>query len=444
MLIEDQKNDSFCDGVSRRSFLKVGSLGLGGLSLPQLLHAQSKQEKRPFKAVIMICLPGGPSHLDMYDMKPKAPEDIRGEFKPIQTNVPGFDICEHFPQQAKIADKLAIVRNMRFNQSDHRLHEVYTGFPMVASRPAFGSIVSRLRPAPDEVLPRYISLGIGDHPRTVAKAERPNYAGLAHQPFEPTPQFLENLKGPTTAQMQDRRHLLKKFDQVQNHIDAHGQLEAMDQFSTQALQMLTSSRVRDAFDLSMESKATRERYGADRRSKFNYQFGHTWHGTRFLLARRLVEAGVPIVTLAEMGWDHHGNLNGVKGTIFQRAGEQLPWLDQSISALVIDLHERGLDEDVAVVVWGEFGRTPRVNKYGGRDHWVRAGFTLFAGGGFQTGQVIGQTDSQGQEPKGPHYSPQNVFATLYKHLGIDPRTSLVDFTGRPVPLLDDQRLIKQL
>jgi hypothetical protein len=202
--------------------------------------------------------------------------------------------------------------------------------------------------------------------------------------------------------------------------------------------------VREAFDLSREPQSIRDKYGPDVKLTYNYQFGHTWFGAKFLLARRLVEAGVPVVTLAMSGWDHHGNLNGVRGTIFERSREQLPLYDQSLAALVSDLHARGLDRDVAVLVWGEFGRTPRVNQYGGRDHWPSAGFALFACGGWRTGQVIGRTDERGERPVGKPYTPQNVLATVYRHLGIDPSATLTDFSGRPVPLLDDREPIVEL
>jgi hypothetical protein len=437
----------FCDGVSRRDFLKAGALGLGGmsLSLADMLRARADGPSRSFKAVIMVCLPGGPTHIDTYDMKPDAPDEIRGEFRPIATNVPGVRICEHLPLQARMWDKFAVVRNMRFIEPGHQLHEVYTGYPTAADRPAFGSIVSRLHGGQASLLPRYISMGIEDHPRTVAIAERPTFAGNVHRPFAPSEEFLRNLSNPVPAAFSERQSLLQQFDTLRRDIDANGDLNAMDSFSAQALDMLTSPAVRDAFDIAREPLALRERYGADRVSTYNYQFGHTWHGSRFLLARRLVEAGVPVVTLAEMGWDHHGDLNGVRGSIFQRSSEQLPWLDQSLSALVTDLHERGLDRDVAVVVWGEFGRTPRINRYGGRDHWTPAGFTLFAGGGFRTGQMIGATDAQGGRPRDRAYEAQNVMATLYRHLGIDLNAATIpDFTGRPRYLVDVQEPIREL
>ncbi len=438
----------FCDRVSRRDFLRVGGLGLCGLGLADVLRLRAAAgTQRSRKAVILVCLPGGPSHLDTYDMKPQAPAEVRGEFRPIATVVPGLDICEHFPLQAQIADKLAVVRNLQFTQPDHQLHEVYTGFPTAAGRPAFGSLVSRLRQSQAHPLPAYVSLSLSDHPRTAAKAEVPTYAGLAHAPFEPSFQGLSNL-GPqaemTAGRLGDRQGLWRQLDRLRGALDVRGNMEGIDAFHAQALDMITSPQVRQAFDLAQEPESVRQRYGPDVRLAHNYQFGHTWFGTDFLLARRLVEAGVPVVTLAMSGWDHHGNLNGVRGTIFERSREQLPLLDRSLHALVTDLHERGPAEDVAVVVWGEFGRTPRVNRYGGRDHWPPAGFALLAGGGLRTGLVVGATDDQGQRPQGNPYGPQNVLATLYRVLEIDPNTTVVDFQGRPRPLLDDTRPIAEL
>jgi uncharacterized protein (DUF1501 family) len=436
----------FCDRMTRRDVLRVGTLGATGLGLADLLRLRAVAGKgqRP-KAVIMLCLPGGPSHLDMYDMKPAAASEVRGEFSPIATNAPGIEVCHLMPRQATIADKLAVVRNLQFTQPDHQLHEMYTGFPTLARRPAFGSIVSRLRRP--GLLPSYISLGLSDHPRTVAKAEIPTYAGLAHRPFEPSAQGLSNLE--LSAQLDDtrladRQGLLHRFDRLRRALDSHGDMASLDRFNAQALAMVTSPQVRRAFDIESEPAAVRERYGSDVRFTHNYQFGHTWHGPKLLLARRLVEAGVPVVTLAMGGWDHHGNVNGVRGTIFERFGEQLPLYDRSIHALVSDLHERGLEHDVAVVVWGEFGRTPRVNKNGGRDHWPSAGFALFAGGGFRTGQLIGRTDAQGARPEGKPYGPQNVLATIYHVLGIDPAATIPDFSGRPMSLLDDREPIHEL
>jgi hypothetical protein len=434
---------NFCDRLGRRDFLRLGGLSLAGLELADILQlraqAADRLAYRP-KAVILVCLPGGPSHHDTYDMKPHAPVEVRGEFRPITTNVPGIDICELLPLQARIADKLAIVRSLRFTQPDHQLHEVYTGYPTVARRPAFGSVVSRLNAGPPSVLPRYMSLSLSTHPRTVAKAEDPTYLGLAHGPFEPTGEGLKTLtlgEGMTTGRLSDRETMLKLLDQMSHTLDDEASLASMREFKAQAIELITSPRVRQAFDIEAEPAAVRQLYGADVTMQHDYQFGRTWHSSRFLLARRLVEAGVPVVTIGEGGWDHHGNVSGVKGTIFERSREQLPAYDRSIHALVTDLHQRGLDKDVAVVVWGEFGRTPTVNKNGGRDHWPSAGFALFAGGGFRTGQIIGATDSSGARPTTRAYGPQNVLATLYRHLGIDPSQTLPDRGGRPMKVLDD-------
>jgi hypothetical protein len=440
----------YCDRLGRRDFLRIGGLSLAGCGLADLLRLRAAagegRTSRP-KAVIMVCLPGGPSHHDTYDMKPQAPLETRGEFRPIATNVPGIEMCELMPLQATIADKLAIVRSMQFAQPDHQLHEVYTGYPLAAQRPAFGAVVSRVLPDHGAILPRYMSLSLSDHPRTVAKAEIASYLGLAHGPFEPTGEGLKSLAlgdGLTIERLADRESLRKSLDAINRTIDRDASLASMDTFKAQAVELITSPRVREAFDLSRESPQTRELYGADVTMQFDYQFGRTWHASHFLLARRLVEAGVPVVTLGEGGWDHHGDLPTVKGTLFQRSREQLPVYDRSIYALVTDLHQRGLDKDVAVVVWGEFGRTPTINKFGGRDHWLPAGFALLAGGGFRTGQVIGGTDATGARPTTRAYHPQNVLATLYRHLGIDPAQTLPDASGRPLAILDDREPIHEL
>ncbi|MGE3408038.1 MAG: DUF1501 domain-containing protein [Pirellulales bacterium] len=449
---------SFCDSVSRRGFLQVGAMGLGGLGLADLLRLRGEaavQYSQP-KSVIMVCLPGGPSHLEMYDMKPGAPADYRGEFSPIATNVPGLDICELMPLQTKIADKLAVVRNMAFKQGDHQMHEVYTGYPAAPLapflsppiRPSFGSIVSKLRDT-RSMLPPYISMGLTEY-YNIAASDVPLYLGQAYAPFEPLGQGLNNLElqpGMDRARLGNRQALQGAFDQLQRSLDASGQMEAVDHYTAQAIDMITSPQVRAAFDIEQESKETRELYGDDHKFTWPYQAGHTWHGPRFLLARRLAEAGVPVITLAEGGWDDHGKVNAASpvGNIFERMREKLPFYDRSIYALVTDLHQRGLDKDIAVVVWGEFGRTPRVNFAGGRDHWPKAGFALFAGGGFRTGQIIGRTDARGEQPVNKAYGPQNVLATLYHHLGIDPDLSTyLHPSGRPMHLLDDSNRIVEL
>jgi len=426
-----------CDGISRRGFLKVGTLAVGGLTLADLLHCKAQGaagRAASNKAIIMVYLNGGPSHLDMYDLKPDAPVEYRGEFKPVKTNVPGMEICELMPLQAKIADKLAIVRNMKFQQQGHTAPELYTGF-LKGDRPAIGSVVSKLRSDGGirGALPPFVYLGDANH------VGHPAFLGKAHEAYIPGTKAanLGLVRDMTLERLTDRRRLLRTFDTLQRDLDdARGSMAGMDAFTAQALEMITNNKARDAFDISREPESVRARYGK---------------GTEYLQARRLVEAGVPVVTLTPQNhnvppkcngqWDHHDH-------IFTCLRAVLPQLDQSIHALVTDLHERGLAKDVAVVVWGEMGRTPRVGTQrgtvAGRDHWPQAGFALLAGGGLQMGQVIGATDPRGERPRGEPYTPQNVLATLYSVLGIDPVTTLNDHTGRPVYLLDDRRKIEEL
>jgi hypothetical protein len=438
----------FCDRINRRDFLQVGALGLGGLTLADLLRLRARAgEKSSPRAVIMVCLAGGPSHIDMYDLKPNAPADVRGDFKPIKTNVPGFDICELMPLQAKIADKLALVRTVRFVEPmQHELEEVYTGFPKAARRPSFGSVISRFRAGPDIKVPRYVSLD--QYAANHTELENPRYLGAAHRPFLFGSAGVKNLsltRGLTADRLADRKQLLDAFDTVRRDID-RADFAALDTFTAQALDMITSPRAREAFDLSREPDRLRERYGG-KGGKYIYgnepKATNPWPADKFLLARRLVEAGVSVVTMRIGTWDYHGKTSGT-GNIFVGLRSQLPLLDHSIHALVTDLHERGLDQEVAVLVWGEFGRTPKVNNVEGRDHWPETGFALFAGGGLRTGQVVGETDSRGGSPKSRAVGAQNVLATLYHTLGIDPTQTVQDFGGRPMPLLDDGNPIAEL
>jgi hypothetical protein len=431
-----EKRGKFCDGLSRRSFLKVGALAVGGLTLAELLRlrAQGGQAGVAEKAIVMVYLNGGPSHIDLYDMKPEAPVEYRGEFKPIRTNVPGMQICELMPLQAKIADKLAIIRNMKFLQQGHTPPELYSGF-LDGKRPSIGSVVSKLRTDAGlrSTLPPYVYLGDGNY------VGGSGFLGIGHQAYQPGSQAgsLGLARDMTLDRLADRRKLLRSFDGLRRDLDdAHHRLAGMDAFAAQAIEMISTNKARDAFDISKEPERVKARYGK---------------ATEFLQARRLVEAGVPVVTLTSRNrnpgpqcngeWDHHDH-------IFRCLRAVVPQLDQSVSALVTDLHERGLDRDVAVVVWGEMGRTPRVGTQrgttGGRDHWPQAGFALMAGGGLRMGQVVGATDRRGENPAGQPYTPQNVLATLYHVLGIDPSTTLTDHSGRPLPLLDDRRTIEEL
>jgi len=437
---------NFLNG-NRRDFLRIGALGLGGLTLPELLRlrAESGNTRTP-RAVIMVCLAGGPSHMEMYDMKPDAPEDYRGEFRPIKTNVNGFDICEHMPMQAKIADKLALVRTVQFVEPmQHELEEVYTGFPKAAHRPSFGAVVSKFRGG-DPKLPSYVSLEYGT---ATTSYESPQYLGSAHRPLQIAgTEGVRNLSrhwSVPQTRLDDRKGLLKSFDTMRRDLEAKRDATDVDAYTARALDIITSTKARDAFDLEKEPEKVRAKYG-NKDDKYIYvgqKADSPWDGHKFLLARRLVEAGVPVVTLRAGGWDHHGNVvTGAGGTIFISLKSALPLLDRSIYALVTDLHERGLDKDVLVLVWGEFGRTPKISQ-SGRDHWPDVGFALFAGA-VNTGLVVGETDSKGQRPKTRALGAQNVLGTVYHTLGIDWKQKVPDFTGRPVQLLDDGEPIAEL
>jgi hypothetical protein len=439
----------FCDRVSRRDFLGAGVLGVGGMTLADLLRlrAQAGVSSSP-KSVIMVCLAGGPSHIDMYDLKPKAAAEVRGDFRPIGTRVPGFDLCELMPLQATIADKLAVVRTVQFVEPmQHELQECYTGFPKAARRPVFGSVICRYRSGHDRLLPAYVSLDEyeGNH----TEVEHPQYVGEKYRPFLYGREAVRNLgllPGITADRLAGRQRLMGTFDGLRREVDALGEAAAVDAFTVRALEMMTSPKAREAFDLSREPESVRQRYGV-KDAKYIYGNDPTptvpWPAEKFLMARRLVEAGVSVVTMRVGTWDYHGTTSGT-GNIFTGLKSQLPLLDRSIHALVTDLHERGLDQDVAVLIWGEFGRTPRVNNVEGRDHWPEAGFALFAGGGLKMGQVVGETDSRGERPKNRALGPQNVLGTLYHALGIDPSWMLPDFSGRPMRLLDDGDPIAEL
>jgi Protein of unknown function (DUF1501) len=416
-----------CDGITRRELLKVGGLAIGGLTLADVLRGQeaagSARSQRN-KSVIMVWLRGGASHIDSYDMKPDAPPEIRGEFRPTATSVPGIQICDLMPRQAKMMDKLAIIRGIKSNDlGDHTPHYIITGSPDRGKRPAFGSVVSYLKPRREDGMPPYVSL-MYDPPKLYDN-EGPVYVGHAHRPFVPREEGIENLslvRGIETGRLDNRRDLLKQLDTIRREVDSRS-FAGIDEHTVRALRMIASPKVRNAFDLKQEGDAQRERYGK--------------YCENLLMARRLVEAGISVVTLKLGDYDTHE-----KNFIDLR--DQLPKLDQGIAALVEDLHERGLAEDVAVVVWGEFGRAPHISRGDGRDHWPEAGAAVIAGGGFKTGQAIGETDPHGGRSKVQPYTPANVLATFYRHLGIDPATTIPDFSKRPMYLLDDREPVREL
>ena len=419
------RGTTLCDGLTRRELLRVGGLAIGGLTLADVLRGRATASGGGAreKSVIMIWLRGGASHIDSYDMKPAAPAEVRGEFKPINTNVPGIQVCEYLPLHAKMMDKLAIIRGIKSNDlGDHTPHYILTGFPDRGKRPALGAVVSRLKPRTDGMPP---SVSLMYDPGQYG-IESPTYLGPAHRPFVPRHEGLANLspaKGVSIDRLRDRRSLLNEFDTLNRAVDATGGMAGIDTYPARAMEMVASPKVRGAFDLKKESDATRARYG-----KFC---------ENFLMARRLVEAGVNVVTLKVGDWDTHE-----KNFIDHK--DQLPKLDVGFHALVTDLHERGLDKDVAVVLWGEFGRAPKISRGDGRDHWPDAGAAVIAGGGFKTGQVIGATDAHGGRSKVTPYTPGNVLSSLYGHLGIDPATTLPDFARRPMHILDEREPVREL
>jgi hypothetical protein len=415
----------YCDGVSRRSFLRVGAFG-AGLTLADMLRLRAdpgpSRSSRQARSAIMIYLGGGPSHIDTYDLKPDAPTEFRGEFKPIDTNVPGVQICEHFPLQAKMWDKFAVLRSVT-SVDEHSDSLVMTGYPerdnRTAGHPSFGSAISKLRGASGDV-PPFVSL------RGLTPGLEPGYLGVAHRAFTPDGPGVQNLKlpnGVSAARMEDRKELLAAFDNLRRDLDTTGTMAGLDSFTQRAFEMVASGAVRKALDLKNEDAKVRERYkGVE----------------QFLTARRLVEAGVGCVTLSIGGWDTHANN-------FATLKRQLPQVDLGLANLIQDLHDRGLQNDVVTVMWGEFGRTPKINNMnGGRDHWAPAMFALVAGGGLTMGQAIGTTSARGEYPKDRRYTVPQVLSTLYRSMGIDPALTFPNGNGRPMHLLDDREPVKEL
>ena len=430
---------STCDGVRRRAFLRVGALGLLGVSMADVLRSRSlakaRGEPSNETAVIQVLLGGGPSQLETYDPKPDAPAEFRGELGAISTNVAGVALGELFPRQARLMDKLALVRSLHHDTSDHAAgsHWVLTGSasgdptPRVNDRPSVGSVAARLRGANRPGLPAYVAL-----PRPPAFAQGA-YLGPAYNPFSPDASAgvdaplrdLERPDGLSPDRLDDRRGLLARLDRLERSLDPSGTMAGMDRFTADAYTMITGPEARRAFDLTREDPRLRDRYG------------RTPVGQGCLLARRLVEAGVTFVTVVDGGWDHHSQ-------VFANCRAMLPALDAAVATLVDDLHDRGLDRRVLVLVWGEFGRTPRVNGSAGRDHWPGAFSALLAGGGLKTGQILGASGRRGEAPTERPVRPGDVVATVYQVLGIDPTQTFADASGRPIPVLSEGRPIAEL
>lgn len=427
----------FCDGMTRRDSLRLGTLAMGGLTLPNLLRAeQIAGIQNSHKAVIMIYMCGAPGHQDMYDLKMEAPAEIRGEFRPIATAVPGIEICEHMPRMAAIMDKCIPLRSVYGSpDGDHDSFICYTGRSKrnqpSGGWPSMGSVASDRLGAVNAAVPAFVGLSPDAGHPPYGSPGLPGFLGIAHAAFRPSGPASDDMKlqGITGDRLNERRSLLASVDRLRRDMDRTGTLEGMDSLSQQAFNILTSSRLVEALDISGEPESVRERYGKGDATRFGD--GAPRNLEHFLMARRLVEAGCRVVTLNFGRWDFHSdNFNGMKNT-------HLPQFDQGLSALIEDLHQRGMDRDVAVIAWGEFGRTPRINPDAGRDHWPQVGGGLLAGGGFRTGQVIGATDRLGAEiaERPVHFS--EVLAALYRHLGIEPEsTKLNDLSGRPQYLLE--------
>lgn len=447
--ISGQQSASFCDGQSRRHFLKIGGLALGGLALPQILRAEDAPgatgRRLGHKAIIMIYLSGGPSHQDMYDLKMDAPVEIRGSFRPIQTNVPGIEICEHMPRLAKMMDKFAIIRSLYGNLDQHCSDMCQSGYPIGPkgrqdNHPSLGAVLSKLQGPVDRSIPSFVGLTTPTRHAPYSNPGLPGFLGAAHGPFQPDGEGLANMRlnGVTLDQLRDRKSLVASLDHFRRRAEFDSTMNGMDTYTQKAFDVLTSNRLVEALDLDREDSVLRDRYGRGSSSPaFGEDAGPHWMD-QFLMARRLVEAGVRCVTLSFGSWDRHGGN-------FERLPEQLNKLDMGVTALVEDLHARGLDQDVSVVAWGEFGRTPRINPGGGRDHWPQASCALLAGGGMRMGQVIGSTNRLGEVPLDRPIHYQDVFATLYRQLGIDVNTITIrDPSGRPQYLLDRREVIPEL
>ncbi|QDU38281.1 hypothetical protein Mal4_26080 [Maioricimonas rarisocia] len=461
-----------CPGpLNRRGFLQLGALGLGGLSLADVMRLRARASgpaAPPDTSVIFVWLPGGPPHMEMYDMKPDAPSDYRGVFHPIRTNVDGLDVCELMPRHARIADKYNIVRSIAHQFADHggghkrfltgRDPQTPTGF--VNDAPAVGSIVARCREDVRAGVPNYISGTDAGRAGVDTYSFGAAYLGPAYVPFnvpgDPSdPKFAVrnvSLHESVADRLDDRMTLLRDFDRLRRGIDQSGLMSAMDDFDQRAASLLTSAKAQQAFDLAREPDALRDRYGR-----------HAW-GQRALLARRLVEAGCSFVTMvmekpyqSGVPWLKQGTYNwdshAVNCHLFDDAKVRLPIYDQAVTALVEDLFDRGLDKRVMLVVTGEFGRTPKITTrpgtqtgvmQPGRDHWPSAMSLLITGGGMRTGQVIGQTNSKGEEPKERPLTPNDLWATVYRHLGIDPEWTFPDYSGRPMPILPYGSPIEEL
>jgi hypothetical protein len=441
----------YCDGIPRRSFLKVGALSVGAttLTLADVYRAEAAAAKSPsaslapHKAVINVFLGGGPPHQDTFDLKPDAPAEVRGEFKPINTAVPGMQVCEVFPRLAAMADKLAVLRSIVGATGGHDAYQCTTGWrndslAAAGGRPSVGAVLSRLHGPVDPSVPAFVGLAERTQHVPWSDPGKVGFLGPTFGAFRPSGPDVANMTISTVNKehLADRKRLLAGFDTLRRDLDANGVFAGMDAHTERALGVLTSSRLIEALDLSREDPRVRDRYADGKPYKYQYDGAPTVND-HLLIARRLVQAGARCVTLSYGRWDSHSKN-------FDLVRDHGAKLDQCLSALIWDLDRLDLLDDVTVIAWGEFGRTPRINKEAGRDHWPQVSCAVLAGGGLRTGQVIGSTNRLGEYAKDRPVTFGDVFATLYHALGLNPETTTVtDPSGRPQHLADGQ-VIKEL
>ncbi|MEC9032782.1 MAG: DUF1501 domain-containing protein [Planctomycetota bacterium] len=442
--IPGNRIDGFCDGLSRRNFLRIGSLGLGGLSLTDLLRAEAAAGKtEQQKSVVMIYLPGGPTQHETFDPKPDAPRGIRGSYKPTSTKIPGVQYCELLPKLSAMADRFSVVRSLVGMDNRHESFQCYTGHSggrppdnePAGGWPSFGSLVSSvLGPGPGGAMPyidaspamSYAPYRNRGHHEGAFKPSWPGFTGHEHVPFALQGDIKKDLvlNGIDLNRLNNRRGLLTALDGLQEKVESAG----LENIQKQAFGLLTASKLTEALDINKEPKKVLERYGNAQATDKAFG-GAPQSAHHLLLARRLVEAGVRCVTVAFGAWDWHANR---EGTIEYLSKKYLPVFDHAVSVFLQDLEERGLLDTTTVIAWGEFGRTPKINAKGGRDHWPGTQSVLLAGGGIQGGRVIGETDKIGSVPASRPVHVQEIFATLYNNLGIDVNSDTVnDFNGRP-------------
>ena len=439
------RTKGFCDGVNRRDFLRIGSMAVGGLSLPGLLAAEANAGVgHSHKAIINIFLPGGPPHQDMWDLKVDAPKEIRGPFQPIKTAVPGIEICELFPMIANSMNQFVPIRSIVGSRGGHYSYQAMTGQMVPESEapaggwPSIGAWVSRLQGPVNQTIPPHLSLMYKTDHAPWGNPGDGGFLGIGHAPFrlvggqgpKRSVQNRENmtLNGVTLDRLQDRETLRNSLDNFRRAADATGVMDGLDAFTQQAIGILTSSALAEALDYTKEDPKVIERYG-----KGSPEFasdGAPKNTENFLIARRLVEAGARVVSLNFSRWDWHGNN-------FDRGRQDFPLLDRALTALVEDLEMRGMLDDVSIVCWGEFGRTPKINKHAGRDHWPRVSCAIMAGGGIRAGQVIGATNRLGEHATERPVTFSEVCATLYDNIGLTwdfvmrEQNRLFDLSGRP-------------